>query len=153
MKRHEVDVKNSNDAVRGDYTEVLKKIASEDICPFCEENLLIHHKKPILFKNKGWIVTTNAWPYAGTKHHFLFITRKHFESAEKATANTWKDLQLAFKKVCKLYGLKGASLVMRSGDTSFTGATVRHLHAQVMVGQKRKTGDVPIMAVVGYKRP
>ena len=62
-------------------------------------------------------------------------------------------MQSAYKKLCKLYKIQGATLVMRSGSTEYTGATVRHLHAQIIVGQKRKETYVPITAVAGYKKP
>jgi ATP adenylyltransferase len=149
----QVDVVNAGDAKRGDYTSVLRKIVGEEICPFCEENFLIHHKKPVLFKNKHWIVTENAWPYAGTKHHFLLVCRLHIEAIEEGPEAMFSDLHVAYKKLVNDFGLKGASLVMRSGSTAYTGATVRHLHGQVIAGPKRADESTPITAIVGYRKP
>ncbi len=145
-----VDIDNASITPRDGYLEILEKIKKEGLCPFCEENLVKYHPNPIIFKNSHWLVTNNSWPYEGSKHHFLLIARKHIENAEKASPDTWKDLGSAFKKLVKKYDLKGAALFMRTGDTSLTGASVQHLHAQVLVGSTRTATSEPILAVVGF---
>lgn len=146
----QVNVANAGVLPRSGYSDVLKKIVGEEICPFCEQNLLKHHPKKILFKNSGWIVTENAWPYEGSKKHFLLITRKHIENVDKMTPVLWTQLGAAYKKLCKEYSIKGSSLFMRSGDTRYTGATVRHLHAQIIIGSPRTKDSLPITALVGF---
>jgi ATP adenylyltransferase len=149
-KKSQVDIENSNVVPRTGYTDTLVTITKEGICPFCEENLTRHHSKPILFKNKEWIVTKNAWPYEGTKHHFLLISRTHIEDAKDASPDTWEFLGAAYKRLCKDYKLKGATLFMRSGDTRYTSASVKHLHAQVISGSARTEGSSIITALVGF---
>ena len=152
-KKRAVDVASSKLSKRGDYTEVLEAIDSGAFCPFCEENLFKHHRKPTLFKTKHWLVTENAWPYAGSRHHFLLITKKHVERAEDARGAVLADLHVVYERLVRDYGLKGATLVMRSGDSAYTGATVQHLHAQILSGSKRTKQTVPLTAVVGFKKP
>lgn len=149
-KKPQVDVRNAGVLPRAGYSDTLTKITEEGICPFCEENLLRHHSKPILFKNKEWIVTKNAWPYEGSKYHFLLVSRKHIEDAKDASAGTWKLLGSAYKKLCKDYKLKGSTLFMRSGDTRYTSASVKHLHAQVISGSARTEESSLITALVGF---
>lgn len=146
----QVNVANAGVLPRSGYGDVLKKIVGEEICPFCEQNLLRHHPKEILFKNPGWIITENAWPYRGSKKHFLLIVRRHIENTEQMTPVLWTQLGSAYKKLCKDYSIKGSSLFMRSGDTRYTGATVRHLHAQIIVGSTRTKDNSPITALVGF---
>ncbi len=148
--RKKVDIENSVIAKRAGYTEILKKIQREGLCPFCEENVIKYHPNPILFKNSHWIVTTNAWPYEGSKHHFLLISRKHIESAAEATPESWKSLGTAFKKICRDQKLTGESLFMRSGDSRMTGASVSHLHAQIVAGSVRNKNSAPILALMGF---
>jgi diadenosine tetraphosphate (Ap4A) HIT family hydrolase len=150
-RRTHVDASNAGITPRAGYGEVLATIIKEGRCPFCEENLSAHHTEPVLFRNKSWIVTKNAWPYEGSKHHFLLIAREHVENADKASLETWKDLGSAYRKLCKTYALPGATLLMRSGNTRYTGASVQHLHAQVIAGFPRKTDSKPITALAGFQ--
>ncbi len=149
-RKPQVDIANSTVAPRAGYTDTLQKITDEGICPFCEKNLLRHHSKPILFKNKAWIVTKNAWPYEGSKHHFLLISRTHIEDAKDMSPDEWKMLGSAYRKLSKDYKLKGATLFMRTGDTRYTSASVKHLHAQVISGSARTEKSSLITALVGF---
>ncbi len=151
-KKPTVDVESARAAKRDDYSGVLETIRAGGFCPFCEEHLFKHHRKPLLFKTKRWLVTENAWPYEGTKYHFLFIARPHVEEVADGPADLLKDLQVAYAKLRKRYDFKGATLAMRTGDSAYTGATVRHLHAQLIVGTKRTKASTPITVVAGYKR-
>ena len=150
LGKPQVNVKNASLARRTDYSAVLAQIIKEGRCPFCEVNLFTHHRKPLLFKTKYWLVTENAWPYKGTKKHFLLIARTHVEKSEELPAHAWEDLGRAYKKLTTVYKLPGASLLMRSGDMERTGATVRHLHAQVMMGVAHGKNTVSINALVAF---
>lgn len=149
-QKKQVDIDNAHVVKRGNYSSVLSKIISEGMCPFCSNNLLKHHTKPILFTTKHWIATHNAWPYVGARKHFLLIAKKHVEKAEDAQPEVWKDLGSVYRKLCKNYKLMGAALVMRSGNTKITGASVRHLHAQVVMGSPRTSQSKNITALVGF---
>lgn len=151
-KRTHVNVKNAGLARRADYKKVLETITDEDACPFCEERLMRHHRKPILFKTAHWIATQNAWPYEGAKHHFLLIARRHLERAEGLSADAWKDLGVAYARLVRKHRLAGATLFMRSGQTTMTGATVAHLHAQVVSGVPHSKATRPLSALIGFKK-
>jgi diadenosine tetraphosphate (Ap4A) HIT family hydrolase len=151
-KRRHVDKGNSTIAGRGDYTQTLEAILAGGFCPFCETHLFKHHRKPLLHKTKYWLVTENSWPYEGTKYHFLFIARRHIEAAEMASPVMWMDLQKLYKKLVKEHGIKGASLVLRSGDTRYTGASVSHLHAHLISGGPRKKKSESIKALVAFRK-
>ncbi len=124
-----VDVQNARTRARGDYAQALAKIEADGVCPFCEAHLPKHHKKPILFRNAHWIVTENAWPYDGTRHQFVLIFREHIESAEELPPGAWDALGAAYRQLVAEYRLEGATLLLRTGMTDFTGASVAHLHA------------------------
>ena len=149
--RH-VDVRNAQTRARGEYAEALAKIAEEGVCPFCEEHLSTRHGKPILFGNAHWTVTENAWPYDGARHQFLIIFRQHIESAEKLPAGAWESLGSAYRQLVADYRLEGATLFMRTGMTDFTGASVAHLHAQLVSGGRRGPASELIRALVGFKK-
>ena len=63
MKKGFVNLKNAR---RGEYSKVIEEIQKTGKCPFCKENFK-YHKKPILKKTNGWILTENSWPYKNAK--------------------------------------------------------------------------------------
>ena len=149
-KKRVVDVQNSQTPERETYLKTLKKIAEGNYCPFCESNISKNHPKPILVRGKHWLATPSNWPYKGSKHHFLFITRLHVESIETLSAAQWSELHTTIRALTKKYKIHGATFMMRFGDTKTTGATVNHLHAHLIVGHKRGVGTKDITTVVGF---
>lgn len=151
-KKQRVDTKNAEVVKRSDYANTLNAIVAGGFCPFCEEHLFKHHRKPIIYKSKYWLVTENSWPYKGSKFHFIFITRPHIEKTENMSHAMWTELQKLYKKLVKGYDIAGATLMIRSGDTRFTGASVNHLHAHLVVGNSRTKNTKPIKALVAFKK-
>lgn len=147
----QVSINNALLVSRSDYADALTRIVEEGHCPFCEENLFRHHSEALLFKTTHWLATRNAWKYEGAKHHFLLIYRKHTENAAELPDSAWTDLGKAFAKLSKEHGLTGCTLFMRSGDMRRTGASVRHLHAQIVMGALRTKDTQPITALIGFK--
>jgi ATP adenylyltransferase len=146
-----VDLQNARTRARGDYAQALARIEADGVCPFCEAHLSKHHKNPILFRNAHWLVTENAWPYEGTRHQFVLIFREHIESAEELPPGAWESLGGAYRQLVAEYRIEGATLILRTGETDFTGASVAHLHAQVISGGRREAGSDLIRALVGFK--
>jgi len=146
-----VDVHNARTRAHGDYAQALAKIEADGICPFCEAHLPKHHKKPILLRNPHWIVTENAWPYDGIRHQFVLIYREHIERAEELPPEAWESLGSAYRQLVEEYRIEGAALLLRTGKTDFTGASVAHLHAQVISGSRREAHSELIRALVGFK--
>ncbi|MFA6969651.1 MAG: HIT domain-containing protein, partial [Candidatus Paceibacterota bacterium] len=136
-QKQRVDARNATIVKRSDYAQTLDAIITGGFCPFCEEHLIKHHRQPLEYKNKHWLVTKNSWPYEGSRYHFLFITRSHVEATEDLSPVMWADLQKLYRKVVREKNIKGATLLLRSGDTKTTGASVNHLHAHLIVGSPR----------------
>lgn len=151
-RKQQVDTKNATVARRGDYSDTLKKIVAGGFCPFCEEHVLKHHRHPILHRSKYWLVTKNAWPYEGSRFHFLFIARSHMEAIEDMSPSMWTELQKLYLKLVRKHTLGGATLLIRSGDTKITGGSVNHLHAHIVVGTSRNKNSKTIQALVGFKK-
>lgn len=151
-KKQRVDAENALIVKREDYVGVLKKIIADGLCPFCEEHLSKYHTQPIIYKSKYWIVSKNAWPYEGTKFHFLLIVRPHVEAIEQLSPSMWTDLQKLHKKIVTDHNIQGASFLLRSGNTKFTGASVSHLHAHLITGSKRNKSTKNISTLVGFKK-
>jgi len=151
-KQVSVDEENAGVVPRGTYRETLETIKAEGFCPFCEEHLFKHHNNPILLQSKYWIVTKNSWPYKGTQFHIIFIAREHITEIEEMSATTLLELQDLYRQVVDKHDITGATMMIRSGDTKITGATVNHLHAHMVVGQSRTLTSKPIRALVGFRK-
>ncbi len=118
-----------------DYGKVLNQIQTAGVCPFCPDTFK-WHTKPILQRTLGWLITRNMNPYAGTREHFLIVGKKHVENIlDLSPRDMTAILRLAQWAVVE-YQLPGALLAMRFGDKEFTGATVTHLHAHLIVPEK-----------------
>ena len=152
MKKKAVDVGNANIVKRDGYTETLEEIAAGGFCPFCKEHLFKHHRRPILYESKYWLVTNNSWPYDGSQLHLLFIAQRHVEKIEDLSVAEWSDIKNLYKKIVREYEIKGATFFIRSDDVEITGATVNHLHAHLIVGCQRTADAKPIKALVGFKK-
>lgn len=152
MSNGRVDAENANIVKREDYTRALTEIIAGGFCPFCEEHLFKHHARPILHKSEFWIITENAWPYEGALFHFLLISRIHIEKTESMPSLLWIDLLKMYQKIVEENDIAGATLMIRSGDTKITGASVNHLHAHIIIGSPRSADTEPICALVGFKK-
>jgi diadenosine tetraphosphate (Ap4A) HIT family hydrolase len=148
--KQRVDATNASIAPRNDYARTIAAIVEGGFCPFCEEHLFKHHKKPILVRGEHWLVTESTWPYEGTETHLLFIIRSHVEKIEELSPAAWTELQILHAKMIAAHRITGGTLMIRSGETRFTGATVNHLHAHLIVGGPREEGNQPITAVLGF---
>lgn len=124
---------NLDNARLKEQRDVMKEIAAEEVCPFCEDSLEKYHKQPILSEGAHWRLTTNQWPYEHTEVHLLAIARLHVEKLNDLQPGAGEELIEHFKWAEQEYAVAAGGLAMRFGDTSRNGATVRHLHAHLIV--------------------
>ncbi|HSW80839.1 MAG TPA: hypothetical protein VLG40_00430 [Candidatus Saccharimonas sp.] len=143
-----VNQANTKHRPGGAYSNVIAKIGQDGVCPFCPENLAKYHPNPIIRAGGFWLLTKNAYPYEGAAHHFLLIHKAHIESFEQLTPAAWAELQTLLNFVLTDNAIKGAALAFRFGDTAFTGASVAHLHAQLIAGSGA-TDAKPVLMRVG----
>lgn len=127
--------------------ENMEKIQAEGFCPFCPEHMQKYHTPPILKTGAHWYVTPNMYPYDNTKHHFLFVTNEHLTNTSELAPEAWAEIQEHIAWLYKEYNIDGGTFLMRSGDMEKNGATVLHLHAQLIVGSGDK--ERPVLARVG----
>lgn len=114
-----------------DYRRVLATIEGTRHCPFCKENFK-YHRQPILKRSGGWIATLNSWPYKGTRIHGLLIAEAHKERFEELAPKDFSAVSRLTRWLIRRYRIRGGGLLLRFGDPRYTGATVRHLHFQII---------------------
>ncbi len=149
MKKIFVNPSNAKrpDDNKGVYAKTIEEIEKNNVCPFCFNNLSKYHKKPIIKENDGWLLTENMYPYKGTKIHLLLIHKRHITSIEEVSSKDWSLLQEIITFSIKEFNIKGGSFFIRFGNSTVTGATVSHLHAQLVVRDLEKKD--PILARLG----
>ena len=130
------------------YAEHLKRIQSEDSCPFCAENLSKNHKRPILVDGADWVLTENMYPYDNAEVHLLAIHKSHIEHMSELSPASWDELRRIVVEHLAETGTPGATFMMRFGDTQFNGASVNHLHAQIAAGSGKENAK-PVLARIG----
>lgn len=118
------------------YGATLKEIKSAKVCPFCPKTFK-WHTKPILRRTKNWLITENFNPYKNARYHFLIIGKSHKEGFRKLTQSDWRQISGLVRWAIEKYKLKGGGLVMRFGDSNYTGATVTHLHLHLIIPKLR----------------
>jgi ATP adenylyltransferase len=131
------------------YNKVIDKIKQDGVCPFCPENFLAYHKNPIIQEGIYWLMTNNMYPYENVKYHILILHKAHIETVTEISPVAWNELKSMVDGFTKDTGLLGGSLLMRFGDTRYTGATVRHLHANLISPDVENPNRKPIITRVG----
>lgn len=118
-------------AERAHYQKVIEGIAARGVCPFCSEHVRLYHKRP-LEEGTYWWTTESMYPYHPVRHHLLFIHKKHIENVSDISDAGWRELHALVKKNVEKRKIRGGSIMLRFGDTHFTGASVAHLHAHLI---------------------
>lgn len=123
------------------YRKVIEAIVRAGKCPFCPKYFK-HHQNPILRRHGTWFITESTWPYPNTQHHFLIINTVHKERFDQVTARDFASIFALLRWAQKEFEIPGGGFAMRFGDTSYTGATVCHLHAHLIVPLKNQGSDM-----------
>lgn len=146
MNKSGLDLKNAR---KQEQIQVMKKIISDGVCPFCHDFIdkikPAYHPNSVLIENDSWVATRNAWPYENTKEHLILVIKRHILNPEEMTREETLDLWDIIKEVKRKLEITHSTLLMRSDSTGQTGATVQHLHAQLVVS----VGDKPVITRIG----
>lgn len=123
-----------------EYKKKLILIAELGLDPFAREYVSDPRfdTKIILYENKHWFVFKNQHQYPDIEHQFMFIYQEYAETFLDLPSEAAADLWELAAKVCKDYNILGGGLSLRFGIPEKSGATVRHLHAQLIVPKDGK---------------
>ncbi|MFY9462940.1 MAG: HIT domain-containing protein [Candidatus Sungiibacteriota bacterium] len=149
MKKPFVNLQNASSRPDGKYKNIIQKIRQDGVCPFCPQYLAQYHQKPIIKTGRFWILTDNMYPYPGAKDHLLLIHKKHIETVADISAQAWSELLKLAQAEIKKHRIRGGTFYLRFGDTAYTGASVTHLHANLISPDIRRKNRTPIFTRVG----
>lgn len=144
-KESKVDPRNARTKK---YKKVMGEILAEGVCPFCPETFK-WHTKPILKYDGQWLITENFNTYKNAQFHFIIIGKKHKEMLSELTSGDWKSILNLIAWALKKFKIKGGGITMRFGDTLYTGATIKHLHAHLIVPIIKKGKVQPVYFPIG----
>ncbi|MBP7831962.1 MAG: hypothetical protein KA028_03045 [Candidatus Pacebacteria bacterium] len=120
------------DNARGEeYIALLNQIIEDGVCPFCDNNIE-KYGNVILRQTGHWIIIKNKNPYPGRKTQIMAISKVHAETLSDLSDEASLDLIRLMQSVAIGQNVAGGAMAMRFGDTKKSGATVRHLHAQLI---------------------
>lgn len=129
------------------YKQVIEEAIAEIACPLCPP--MKWHPNPILKDDGKWLITKNSHPYPDTEHHFLVISRRHIEFLSDLSTKDLESILSLVKWAAKKFYIKGGGLTMRFGDTLYTGATIKHLHAHLIVPKVEGNQVSPVYFPIG----
>ncbi len=122
----------------------MRRLEAAGICLFCPATLREHGRQRVTFETSHWMVTPNAFPYQGTRLHLLVIPHQHVNDMADLDDAALADFWTALRQVRATFGLDHYGLGVRNGDCRFTGATIAHVHAHVLVGDPAPEPEVPV---------
>ena len=132
------------------------KADKENLCPFCPDGLKKIHMLPIEKKVGNFFATKTAFPYEGTEHHYLIISKKHITKPTQLNSTDWQDIGKVFKWIIGKAKMTGGSMFLRFGDIKKNGSSVQHFHIQVLSGNSSENDSEDmregIKVKLGYKK-
>jgi ATP adenylyltransferase len=111
----------------------MRRLEAAGVCLFCPDELGRHAGAAGFLHTRHWTVLPNDFPYAGTSLHLLLVPRQHAGDLLDLDAAAQADFFTALAAARERYGLGYYGLGVRNGDCRYTGATIAHLHAHVLV--------------------
>ncbi len=127
-KKSFVDVEN---ATGEDYRNLIKIIAKDEVCPFCKENLEKYGNK-IIDETDYWLLIEKQNLADGKRNQLVAIPKKHIETIWEIEPGVSADLLKLFSRGAIERGIEGGALVIRFGNTKLSGATIKHLHVELI---------------------
>jgi len=125
---------NIENARSDDYRKKLELINNLGVDPFSREFIddPRFDPKEVLHESSYWFVFKNQHSYAGVQHQFVFVSLQYAEDIWELSPEAQVDLFQLIKKVRDEHNIKGGGIVTRFGPGYKSGATVKHLHVQLI---------------------
>lgn len=149
QQRSFVDLAHARDPAQ---LALMEQIERDGVCPFCPEHLQKYHPRP-LYHESLCTVTENMTPYKGAHAHWLIINKRHVERFGELTPEERVDIGTQIAALETKIGIPGLTVLMRSGDTSYTGGSVAHFHVHIIAGGVSKDIGTALRAKIGYSLP
>ncbi|MCM1052543.1 MAG: adenylyltransferase/cytidyltransferase family protein [Ruminococcus sp.] len=98
----------------------------------------------IIINSEYWYVTRNKFPYEGAEQHFLIVAQKPVLSIDDMPKEMWADFMVIFNELKESYGMSGGGICMRFGDCALSGASLKRIHAHVIMPRDEEKVRFPV---------
>lgn len=98
----------------------------------------------ILFTGRHWYVSQNRFPYDSIEYQILIIAKEGIYKIDDMSIEMWKELRSIIDILRKEFKIPGGALCYRFGDTQYSGASLKRLHAHLIVPKKDKKAKFTI---------
>ncbi len=148
------DLSNTREVMQ---RQIMEELAQTGECFLCEDVIARISEKykgvatAPFYHGNHWFIKDNDFPYEGSKLHLLIVPKRHVSKLEDLSPAEFLELQQMIMWVNTTYDVPGAALFIRYGETSYTGATLSHMHFHVMHGVEKQDGTEAILVKLGYK--
>ncbi len=122
----------------------MERLEAAGICLFCPAGLRVHTRQRAGWETRHWMVLHNEFPYPGTAIHLLVVPHKHVTDMLDLDDESLGEFWDVLKTIRDRFGLGHYGLGVRNGNCGFTGATIAHVHAHVLVGDPALEPEVPV---------
>lgn len=138
-----------------DQEAVMSEIESATVCPFCPEHRKRFPLEPAVWQGIHWVLVPNRWPYKFTTLHLMAIPARHVCFPHELSTDEWSELREIISWAITAHSLRGGAIGIRFGDPRMTGASVAHLHAQLIVADQNidQPGYQRVRFSMGPKSP
>jgi ATP adenylyltransferase len=116
-------------AARGEEQQRrMEDLERDGVCVFCPEHVATFNREPVEIAAEHWYVTKNAYPYIGTRAHYLIVSNLHVRSFDELPDAAGAELWALKRELKQRLAPLAVATVERSGDMRYNGGSVAHLH-------------------------
>lgn len=135
MNNKYVEIRNARGQA---MIEKWQRIINDNIDPFDPKYIKEYIGGNIILDSDHWYAFQNDHPYPETQYQFVIPTKKFFTTFSEVPGNVSLDLDHICQKLAEKYNINGGARFQRFGDPLISGASVIHLHAQLIVPKPGK---------------
>lgn len=95
-------------------------------------------QQEVLFSKKYWYVSMNRFPHQDTGEQYLIIANDGIYDINDMSDEMWIELKAIWITLTKEYNIPGGSLCFRFGKQELSGASLKRLHAHLVMPTKEK---------------
>lgn len=133
-----------------EQTAAMERDEREGKCVFCEPE----SDREILREGKYWYITPNSFPYENTAEHLLIVPHTHHQSLEELPPEAGQELLEMAQWAIHVKEMGWGGLGARFGDMRYSGATVGHLHFNLLSAKREpEPGTKRVRMAMGPKVP
>ena len=95
-------------------------------------------EQDILFSTNYWYISKNRFPHQNTGEQYLIISKDPKYNINDMSEEMWIELKAIWITLTEKYNISGGALCFRFGDQELSGASLKRLHAHLVMPTESK---------------